>query len=217
MGTYATKYDQALDLIIKKYSLRDSFKILDVGIGAGKTTSLFKTKRNKIIGVDIVDHRDARYVNNYDFKLESGLGLSFTDESFDLVVSFDVIEHVEDAHRFIKEMIRVLKVGGKILVGTPSRLRISNLARMMLGKKISFPRYYGTSKESGDIVHVQEYTAEELKKIIEGCEVNILESKGFLLGMYLFGGRGQGFLQAPKFLTNFAQHLFILGVKRSVW
>ncbi|MBU1926083.1 MAG: class I SAM-dependent methyltransferase [Candidatus Omnitrophica bacterium] len=216
MGTYATKYYQAIDLIVKKYSLRDSFKILDVGTGTGQTTSLFKTKHNKVIGVDIVDRRGAQYVNNFDFQLENGLELSFADESFDLVVSFDVIEHIKDAQRFVKEMMRVLKIGGKILIGTPSRLRISSRLQMMLGKKITFPRYYGTSKESGDVVHVHEYTMEELKEILGGCGANILKARGFLLGMYLVGGRGQGFLQAPRFLTNFAQHLFILGVKQSV-
>lgn len=215
MGTYATKYYQAIDLIIKNYSLKENLKILDVGIGTGQTTSLFKTKHNEVTGVDIVDRRVAQYSNNFDFQLEDGLELSFKDESFDLVVSFDVIEHIENAGKFAGEMMRVLKVGGKILIGTPSRLRISSLVQMMLGKKITFPRYYGTSKELGDVVHVYEYTVEELKKMVEGYGANILQARGFLLGMYLFGGKGQGFLQAPGFLTNFAQHLFVLGVKHT--
>jgi len=209
-----TKYYRALNLIIKKYSLRDNAKILDVGTGTGKTTTLFKTEHNKVTGVDIVDLRNSEYANNYDFKLENGLELSFPDESFDLVVSFDVIEHIEEGGKFIKEMMRVLKVGGKILIGTPSRLRIANIGRIMLGKNLSFPRYYGTSEELGDIVHVHEYTVQELMKILQDCGADILESKGFLLGMYLFGGKGQGFLRAPKFLNNFAQHLFALGVKK---
>lgn len=43
------------------------------------------------------------------------------DNSFDFAFTFQVIEHIEDDHRFVDEIYRVLKPGGKLLVTTPNR------------------------------------------------------------------------------------------------
>jgi 2-polyprenyl-3-methyl-5-hydroxy-6-metoxy-1,4-benzoquinol methylase len=44
----------------------------------------------------------------------------FEDESFDLVTSIEVIEHLRNPHAMIREAFRVLRVGGVFLVGTPN-------------------------------------------------------------------------------------------------
>ncbi len=48
------------------------------------------------------------------------------DESFDCVVSIEVIEHVENHARFIKDLLRVTKVGGTLIVTTPNVLSLSS-------------------------------------------------------------------------------------------
>lgn len=58
----------------------------------------------------------------YDFvkcKRENVLNLSFKDNSFDVVLSNHVIEHVEDENKFMSEVLRVLKPGGKLLLNIP--------------------------------------------------------------------------------------------------
>lgn len=54
-------------------------------------------------------------------RVDSVLDLGFADESFDLVLSLDVIEHVPDPDALARELARVLKPGGLGLVTTPAR------------------------------------------------------------------------------------------------
>lgn len=48
--------------------------------------------------------------------------LPFADDAFDLIESMDVVEHVDDASRYLAELARVLAPGGMILLATPHRL-----------------------------------------------------------------------------------------------
>jgi ubiquinone/menaquinone biosynthesis C-methylase UbiE len=47
--------------------------------------------------------------------------LSFGDESFDVVTSFQVIEHIEDTDKFLRQMTRVLRKQGTALISTPNK------------------------------------------------------------------------------------------------
>jgi hypothetical protein len=49
--------------------------------------------------------------------------LTFDDEQFDLVISFDVLEHVPDYHAALREIVRVLKPGGRLLMTAPITLK----------------------------------------------------------------------------------------------
>lgn len=70
--------------------------------------------------------------------------IDFADESFDYVVSFQVIEHIERDSDFVKEVCRVLRPGGKFIVSTPN-------APMSLTR---------------NPWHVREYRSEELKNLL---------------------------------------------------
>jgi SAM-dependent methyltransferase len=211
---YSTKYYKGLKEIIKTYRLFENLKIIDIGSGTGKTIKLFKTPSNKVWGLDISDRRNDTYSDSYEFICGNALNIPFKDSFFDLVVSFDVIEHIEDDVKFMKEIIRVLKKDGKIVIGTPNRLRISNRIQKLSGREIKFPRCYGTNSNLGDIVHLREYTIDELKELIEENGGSVLAVKSVLLGGYLFGDKGQGFLWAPGFLSNFGHHLFMVAKKK---
>lgn len=101
-------------------------KILEVGCGEGYGTYLLAQSESNIIGVDIdsmtIDNANANYgSDNCGYQLYDGLKLPFADAEFDVVVSFQVIEHVFDDVAFLKEIKRVLKVGGVAYLATPCR------------------------------------------------------------------------------------------------
>jgi len=48
--------------------------------------------------------------------------MDFKDNSFDVVISFQVIEHISDSMAYINELYRVLKRNGKIIIVTPDRV-----------------------------------------------------------------------------------------------
>ena len=77
------------------------------------------------------------------------------DNTFDTVISFQVIEHIEDDNQFVKEIHRVLKPGGKAIIATPNI-------------KMSLTR---------NPWHVREYTQTELEDLIKKYFGNV-ESQG---------------------------------------
>ena len=101
--------------------------------------------------------------------------LPAADESFDLVIMDNVIEHIYDPRSMLGECIRVLKKGGILAVMTPNQARLINRIRLLLGKSIYYPLDYwvGTRREhisrKGKMVfagHIREYTVDELSRML---------------------------------------------------
>lgn len=95
-------------------------RILDVGCGTGANLEMLK-QFGESEGVDVSD--DAlEFCRKKGLKVHKGLAeeLPFEDETFDLVTALDVVEHLDDDVAGLKEMLRVLKTGGKTLIFVPA-------------------------------------------------------------------------------------------------
>ncbi len=94
--------------------LSENSSILEVGSG---TLGLSRYTRRKIIGVDI--KTIGPYYPNMNMVGASALFLPFKDQSFDFVVSLDMLEHIpcESREKVINELLRITKKG--LIVGTP--------------------------------------------------------------------------------------------------
>ena len=120
--------------------------VLELGSGEGYGIELLAPKSDKYVCVDKhapgVDF--AKYPN-VEFKQSSFPPLTdFADNTFDFVVTFQVIEHIPNDKLFVQEIYRVLKPGGKMIVTTPN-------------KKMSITR---------NPWHVREYTMLELENLL---------------------------------------------------
>lgn len=96
----------------------EQLSILDIGTGNGEISS-FIGKTNDVCSVDIFDTRQS--TANFNFYL-CNESLPFKNESFDIVISNHVIEHVHDQKLHLSEIKRVLKKGGFLYLATPNRL-----------------------------------------------------------------------------------------------
>src|SRR3989338_5146868 len=96
-------------VILKIFNFGNS-KSLDVGCGNGIITRNLGKICKEIIGVDIEDKRLIK--EGYKFILIKDEKLPFKDNTFDVVISNQVIEHVNDQDDHIKEIYRVLKDDG---------------------------------------------------------------------------------------------------------
>jgi ubiquinone/menaquinone biosynthesis C-methylase UbiE len=97
--------------------------ILDLGCGEGTRLSLISGKGKSLTGIDISDNSIERARTKYPrIKFISGNieKLPFPDESFDLVYSAFVFEHLDKPEKVISEAIRVLKKGGNLLIMAPN-------------------------------------------------------------------------------------------------
>ena len=185
------KCSYAYHKVISKFAKKiKNSKILDVGCGLGQYTVLFTGRKNKVYATEIQDYRDKNYTSNYKFILYDGKIFPFKDNTFDIVMNFDVIEHIKYDKRFVKEMYRVLKFGGKTIVATPNRHRVASLLLQLIGKKDVFPKVMQEEGIGGRSIHEREYTSEELKKLFSTCGFKNIRTIGCWMGIrgkYNFG------------------------------
>jgi SAM-dependent methyltransferase len=127
-------------------------RVLDAGCGAGYGAAELAKKAHWVVGADraaeAVDFAGAHYAApNLRFEQASCHALPHPDGCFDLVVSFEVIEHLEQYREFLWEARRVLAPGGQFIVSTPNRL------------------YYTESRgaEGKNPYHFHEFELEELR------------------------------------------------------
>jgi SAM-dependent methyltransferase len=112
-----------IEKMLKKYSLSLNFynqKILDCGCGRGDLLIYLKKKGFKnLYGIDntkdMIKNIDDISVFNMDV-----CNMSFNDEEFDIVISSDLIEHIDDDKKAILEMKRILKKNGVLIVFVPA-------------------------------------------------------------------------------------------------
>ncbi|HIG27809.1 MAG TPA: class I SAM-dependent methyltransferase [Verrucomicrobiales bacterium] len=103
----------------------ESGKALDVGCGTGQVIRRLKEKSIHAFGVDVSQPNIERAKKISDTcSLYDGKILPFEEDEFDSAGALNVLEHVEQPEDFIKEMIRVVKPGGKIILSSPNFHRV---------------------------------------------------------------------------------------------
>jgi SAM-dependent methyltransferase len=102
-------------------------RVLDAGCGAGYGSAELALAAESVVGVDrapgAIEFARAHYAaDNLSFEQASCEALPHAGGSFDLVVAFEVIEHLEDWRGFLREARRVLAPNGQLVVSTPNKL-----------------------------------------------------------------------------------------------
>ncbi len=141
--------------------------VLDAGCGEGYGAAIIAgAGAASVSAVDLdpvtVDHVRRRYPQVEATVAELG-DLSFPPASFDLVVSFQVIEHVWDVPAYLASLRRVLRPGGELLVSTPNRLTFTPDSDVPVNP-----------------FHVTEFSPDELRRSIADAGLQV----GALLGVH---------------------------------
>jgi SAM-dependent methyltransferase len=103
-------------------------RVLDLGAGAGRVTQMnFRGLAAWVAGIDLDDAVKANPFLD-EAHVTGGERLPFASESFDLVFSDNVFEHVADPEAVFREVFRVLRPGGAFLIKTPNRRHYAMLA-----------------------------------------------------------------------------------------
>jgi len=102
-------------------------RVLDAGCGAGYGSAELARTAESVVGVDrapeAIEFARAHYaVDNLTFEEASCEALPHAAGSFELVVAFEVIEHLENWRGFLQEARRVLAPNGQLVVSTPNKL-----------------------------------------------------------------------------------------------
>src|SRR5262249_12330831 len=99
-------------------------RVLDIACGEGYgAAALLKAGAASVVGIDICPEvcEHARLKYGIDARVGGAHRIPLPDQSIDLIVSFETIEHIEAPERFLDECCRVLAPEGSLIVSTPNR------------------------------------------------------------------------------------------------
>ncbi|MDA4119421.1 MAG: class I SAM-dependent methyltransferase [Thaumarchaeota archaeon] len=97
----------------------ESARLLDVGVGDGYTIRLVKPE-GPVFGIDIDPAmKELAIAKGVDFRSGSAYNIPFPDATFDIVTCVEVVEHLERPGDALKELRRVLNLGGSVVLTTP--------------------------------------------------------------------------------------------------
>ena len=135
---------------------RISGDVLEIGTGAGYGIEVVAPRARSFVTIDkLAPAPEPTQLPNVEFRQATVPPLPFTNDSFDFVISFQVIEHIKRDLELVREVKRVLRPGGKFIVTTPN-------APMSLTR---------------NPWHIREYTAAELRSLL-GSEFSSVEALG---------------------------------------
>ena len=134
-------YDEAAKLV--------SGDVLEIGTGSGYGIELIASKVNRFVTIDKFENDNVapllqKHSNIKFLKMNIPPFEGIPDNTFDFVITFQVIEHIKNDKLFTKEIHRVLKPGGKLIITTPN-------------KKMSLTR---------NPWHIREYLVPELRDLL---------------------------------------------------
>jgi 2-polyprenyl-3-methyl-5-hydroxy-6-metoxy-1,4-benzoquinol methylase len=100
-------------------------RILDIGCGVGQVVARLQSAGFEAHGVDVSQPNvnRARQVTER-CQVYDGKKLPYTDGYFASAGALNVLEHVEEPEAFIKELVRVVKIGGRVVLSSPNFFRV---------------------------------------------------------------------------------------------
>lgn len=150
--SFFIKYYAYLPLVysLKNVLFSEHSRILDIGCADGPFLPTLNYYARSIVANDINEEYIMESKNLIDNKLKKskkinlacsdGQALPFRESKFDLIFCLEVLEHVKNPDRFIKEIFRVLRKHGTLICTLPVEIGFSLLIRTFIGKIVNFKR-----------------------------------------------------------------------------
>lgn len=155
-------------------------RILDIGCHGGRFTFEISKKfqSSAIYGIDVseagIEYAQKRYKNMH-FYVARAEKLPFRTNYFDMVTCFEVLEHIDEPMKVIREVVRVLKKSGNFIVLIPTENFLFRLIWLIW-------THFGLGRVWRH-THVQSFRNHTLDVLLKKSGFAVIKRKSFLLGM----------------------------------
>jgi SAM-dependent methyltransferase len=182
--------DRRLAMILEAVGDLGGARVLDDGCGIGTYVQKLSQVAGEVYGLDYERERvaeGARRLARPGLVCGAGEHLPFRDGCFDLVLSNEVIEHVQDDRQALAEMARVTRPGGRLVIFCPNRWYpveqhgVYWRGRYLFGN-VPLVNYLPDPLRDRLAPHVRTYTRRSLKRLFEGLPLRVV------LHTVIFGG-----------------------------
>ncbi|HEX7174431.1 MAG TPA: methyltransferase domain-containing protein [Pyrinomonadaceae bacterium] len=109
--------------------------LVDVGCGNGRLWPYVRARFARCVGVDLVRYEGLPHDVEFVRAELNGEALPLADGSADAVVSAETIEHLENPRAFMRELARVVRPGGWVVVTTPNQLSLLSLLTLVVKRR----------------------------------------------------------------------------------
>lgn len=198
--------------MVRRWVELEGKRILDVGCGVGMYTAAFLRASPWVYGVEVERER-AKEAHKRAAGIVQAIGehLPFPDETFDLVFSHEVLEHVADDRRCVAEMVRVTRAAGHVVIFVPNRLYpfethgIFWCGRYRFGN-VPLVNWLPTPLRDRLAPHVRAYTAGGLRRLLRGLPVRVVHHTQIFPGYDNIVVRLPPLGQVLRSVTYFLEH-----------
>jgi SAM-dependent methyltransferase len=210
--------ERRLEMIVRAAGERIKGCILENGCGVGMYVEHLSPFGGKVIGLEYDFERAAEARKNSPRIINAaGESLPLLAGTFDLILSHEVLEHVQDDRAALCEMVRALRAGGRIVIFIPNRgypfetHGIYWKGKYYFGNKL-FVNYLPRILRDRLAPHVRVYSKRDLEKLFEGLPVKFIE-RTIIFGAYdniiaRFGSVGQALRGILQFLERTPLKIF---------
>ena len=215
---WRTGQERRLGMIVRGAGERLKGSILENGCGVGMYVEHLSPFGGKVIGLEYDFERAAEaHLHSPHIINAAGENLPLPAGTFDLILSHEVLEHVQDDRAAACEMIRALKSGGRIVLFVPNRgypfetHGIYWKGKYSFGNKV-FVNYLPRSLRNKLAPHVRIYSSNDLRKLFADLPVRVLEQT-IIFGAYdniiaRFGSFGRFLRSSLQFLERTPLKIF---------
>lgn len=181
--------DRRLALIRKAAGDAIHGRVLEDGCGVGQYLARIERLAKQAVGVELeFDRAEIAHKNATQLTCSSAEMLPFPVNTFDLLLSHEVLEHVHNDRQAVAEMVRVLKPGGRIILFVPNRgypfetHGIYWRGKYSFGNKL-FVNYLPRKWRDTLAPHVRVYSSADLEKLLSGFNLHVMDRQ-VLFGAY---------------------------------
>lgn len=189
----------------------DDFKIIDIGGNTGVISKILQDKGFNVTVADI----SKEALNNCKKKKLKTVQFDFNDvfpiknNTYDLIIAGEVIEHILDVELFLNECNRILRKNGYIVVSTPNLATFKDRIGFLFGK---MPRQINPHHEYLKL-HIRHFNYSSLKKSLNISKFNLVKFKSNYFTLKNFNGKPIFIRSLAILFPKLSSSLIMLGQK----